>query len=131
MSNKIHVGIKRKDGSFAKSKVKCPEPVSCSYSEELIYINYVGTGICEDLILLGPSKRVVKDRDNSILYDLGRCVNGMSIEVFLPKRFIYVFEGNFYIPLWLAKNKGIGWYFKITDKMREENKIRNYIPTLR
>lgn len=67
-----------------------------------------------DLVDIGSYKNIVKTKQKSILFRLGTTDTGLPIETYLPKNYTYlnVVNNSICIPLWLAKNKGIGWYLE-------------------
>lgn len=67
----------------------------------------------ETYIKIGDIDNIIKVTSKAILYQIGRTIYDLPIEVYIPKSVIYTNEyGELYIPLNFAKTKGIGWYVK-------------------
>nr|DAO15224.1 MAG TPA: hypothetical protein [Caudoviricetes sp.] len=62
------------------------------------------------LVCIGTVAQVRKETEKAILYQVGTSAMGLPIETYLPKSELFEKDGYFYIPLWLAKQKGMGWY---------------------
>ena len=87
------------------------------------YIQYYYPDTNDKLVCLGVVEgNIVKVREKSILYRLGLTSTGLPIEINLPKSNSYIKDNKYlYVPLWLAKQKGIGWYLQ-----SEENYISDF-----
>ena len=69
-------------------------------------------GMQNNLVCIGEMKHIVKTTDKAILFCIGKTYLGLPIEVFFPITEVKVYQDNLFVPLWLAKNKGVGWYLE-------------------
>lgn len=61
---------------------------------------------------------VVKETNKALLVSVGTTRSGLPIEMFIPKSVVVLKEAkvttgmivHMYVPLYIAKNKGIGWH---------------------
>lgn len=76
-----------------------------------------------DLVEIGSYRNIVKTKQKSILFKLGTTDTGLAIETYLPKSYTYLnlINNNICIPLWLAKDKGIGWYLESKKLVNMDN----------
>lgn len=77
-----------------------------------------------DLVEIGNYKNIVKFRQKSVLFKLGITDTGLPIETYLPKNYLFLdMYNNICIPLWLAKNKGIGWYLESKNLLKNTDEM--------
>lgn len=66
-----------------------------------------------DTICIGTYADVVGEQGKAYLFCIGKSNMGLPIECFIPKSKCYIYNNEYiFIPVWLAKQKGIGWYLE-------------------
>lgn len=89
-----------------------------------------GNSKLETYVWLCDLDNVVKETDLALLVSLGTTCSGLPIEAFIPKSVIVLKEDrattgvvqHVYVPLYVAKSKGIGWY--INDNALPEGYVK-------
>lgn len=76
-----------------------------------------------ELVCIGTIAQVRKETEKAILYQIGTSTMGLPIETYIPKSELLERDNYFYIPLWLAKQKGMGWYLntEVQDNIYSTN----------
>ena len=88
--------------------------------------NPIEIGLKLGLVCIGDSKNIVKETEKAILYKVGTTNLGLPIEVFFPKSRIYENSNMLFIPISLAKQKGIGWYLNINNDYEDYDYVHAF-----
>lgn len=69
----------------------------------------------------------VKETEKAVLFSIGKTRSGLSIETYIPKSTIIISKDkqrkgvkHVYVPLYIAKNKGVGWHDESTTFLGDD-----------
>lgn len=68
-----------------------------------------------------------KETEKAVLFSIGKTCSGLPIEAYIPKSTIIISKDkqrkgvkHVYVPLYVAKNKGVGWHDEATTYLQDD-----------